>query len=336
MYSEPWFREFDGWWYCYVRTNGQRKQVRLAKGREGRAEAFERWHKLCAAPQTSAARVSTDSVPALLDQFLEHCQRNRSRGTYAIYAHHLTGFCRHIGPRMTVGELRPLHVSQWIDRSTWSDSTKAGAVQTVRTAFLWLTREGYISTNPVAGVKGPSKRPREVILTAEQYAAVLKHSQPDFCRLLEFLRATGCRPQEARAIEARHVELSQRRVVFPPSESKGKRHPRVIYLSNAAFDIVADLCRQHPHGVLFRTAKGEPWNRNMIRCRFARLGKKLGTTFCAYHLRHTFATNALQRLDPITVATLMGHADASTLARNYQHLAKLPAFMQDAARKATD
>jgi integrase len=61
----------------------------------------------------------------------------------------------------------------------------------------------------------------------------------------------------------------------------------------------------------------------------------VGANFCAYHLRHTFATDALQRLDPITVATLMGHSDVWTLARNYQHLAKLPAYMLEAAKKAT-
>jgi integrase len=65
------------------------------------------------------------------------------------------------------------------------------------------------------------------------------------------------------------------------------------------------------------------------------LREKVGANFCAYHLRHTFATRALQSLDPITVATLMGHRDASTLARHYQHLAQLPQYMQEAANKAT-
>lgn len=73
----------------------------------------------------------------------------------------------------------------------------------------------------------------------------------------------------------------------------------------------------------------------MVRCRFRRLREKVGKSFCAYHLRHTFATDALQKLDPITVASLMGHSDASTLARNYQHLAKLPEYMLEAAKKAT-
>jgi hypothetical protein len=37
----------------------------------------------------------------------------------------------------------------------------------------------------------------------------------------------------------------------------------------------------------------------MIRCRFRRLRDKVGGDFCVYHLRHSFATTALQSLDPI-------------------------------------
>jgi integrase len=88
-------------------------------------------------------------------------------------------------------------------------------------------------------------------------------------------------------------------------------------------------------GFLFRNAHGNAWHRDMIRCRFRRLRDKIGGDFCTYHLRHSYATTALQSLDPITVATLMGHSDATTLARNYQHLAKLSAVMQEAARKVT-
>jgi integrase/recombinase XerC len=236
---------------------------------------------------------------------------------------------------MAVQELKPKHVTAWLDSLSVSDSTKAGAAQTVRTAFHWLVREGHIAVNPVAGAKGPSKQRREVILTVDQFRDILKHSRPDFVQLLVFIRETGCRPQEAVAVEARHCELDQRRIVFQPSEAKGKKHPRVIYLNDKALGIVRPLVAKYPEGKILRNAKGKPWNRSMVRQRFLRLRKKVGGSFCAYHLRHTFATDALQRLDPITVASLMGHADASTLARNYQHLAKLPAYMQEAARKAT-
>lgn len=333
MYSEPWFRKFDGWWYCYVRKNGKRKQIKLAQGKRARKAAFDRWHKLCAKPQSDTVVVS-DSVVALLDIYLDDCQKNLSKGTYDIYLHHLTLFGRHVGADLTVDELKPKHVTAWLNESSWSDSTKAGAAQTVRTAFHWLVREGHTPVNPVAGAKGPAKRGRETILTPDEFQAVLENSRPEFRVLLEFLRCTGCRPQEAVAVEAVHVDLTMRRIVFPPSQSKGKKHPRVIYLDDRAFELVSVAVKKHPQGKIFRGARGKPWNRNMVRGRFRRLRAKVGR-FCAYNLRHTFATDALQRLDPITVASLMGHADASTLARNYQHLAKVPAYMQAAAKKAT-
>jgi integrase len=58
---------------------------------------------------------------------------------------------------------------------------------------------------------------------------------------------------------------------------------------------------------------------------------------CCYAIRHAYATNALQRgVDPITLAVLMGHADATMIARVYQHLTANPRFLLDAAHKAKE
>jgi len=121
-----------------------------------------------------------------------------------------------------------------------------------------------------------------------------------------------------------------------PSESKGQEYPRVIYMNDDTKRIVEELVakRKRPDDHVFLNSKGKAWNRNSVRCRFRRLRDKVGS-FCAYHLRHSFATNALQRLDPITVSVLMGHSEPSTVARTYQHLAKNPTFLMEAARKAT-
>lgn len=62
---------------------------------------------------------------------------------------------------------------------------------------------------------------------------------------------------------------------------------------------------------------------------------QLGTKYSLYAIRHTWATNALQRgVDPLTVAILMGHSDASTLSKVYQHLSLNPQHMLDQAKKA--
>jgi integrase len=73
-----------------------------------------------------------------------------------------------------------------------------------------------------------------------------------------------------------------------------------------------------------------------VNCRFTTVEKKLGTRYCLYVFRHSWATRALERgVDPLTVAILMGHADPSMLAKTYQHLSQNPKYLQDAAKRAT-
>lgn len=63
--------------------------------------------------------------------------------------------------------------------------------------------------------------------------------------------------------------------------------------------------------------------------------RNIGSRYSLYSLRHSWATNALQRgVDALTVAILMGHKDPSTLARVYQHLSHSPEHLLDQARLA--
>lgn len=62
--------------------------------------------------------------------------------------------------------------------------------------------------------------------------------------------------------------------------------------------------------------------------------KELMPRYSLYALRHSWATNALERgLDSLTVAILMGHQDPSTLAKVYQHLSHNPAHLLEQARR---
>jgi integrase len=62
----------------------------------------------------------------------------------------------------------------------------------------------------------------------------------------------------------------------------------------------------------------------------------LAPRYSLYALRHSWATNALERgIDALTVAVLMGHSDPSTLARVYQHLSHNPKHLLEQARRAT-
>jgi integrase len=156
----------------------------------------------------------------------------------------------------------------------------------------------------------------------------------EFRNLLMILRATGCRPIEARTVEAKHVR--GRFWVFPKVDSKGQKYNRVVPLTKVAYRITRRLMKQYPNGVLFRDTRGNPWTKNALICRFRRLSKKLGTPISAYCFRHTFCTEALERgVDSTTLATIMGHRDATMVARVYSHLTHNRPLLLRAAEQAT-
>ena len=83
------------------------------------------------------------------------------------------------------------------------------------------------------------------------------------------------------------------------------------------------LCRENPTGKLFRNQAAEPWDKNTVSRRFLRKKQKLGKKYCLYSFRHSFAQRKLlEGVDPITVATLLGHSNLSMLANQYSHLMK--------------
>lgn len=335
---QPFFRKDRQLWY--VQIDG--KQYNLGPDEEA---AWQRYHELMAA-RTRATPVIGPAQPvlAVLEAFMEYLFRERSARTYEFYQRLLKSFRHSIPTGLTVEQLLPAHVTDWVAKHpSWSASTRHGAIHAVKRAFRWAEREGRIDRSPVANAEAPSPTRREAIISPEQWPHVLgAATDQQFRDLLAFLWETGARPQEASHVEARHFGEQHSRIVFPASESKGKKFPRVIYLTPAALEVVKRLCGQWPAGKIFRMPDGRPWNRNAIRCRFRRQRvngrvKVKVPGVCCYAIRHSYATNALQRgVDPITLAVLMGHADVSMIAKVYQHLTANPKFLLDAARKAKE
>ena len=136
-------------------------------------------------------------------------------------------------------------------------------------------------------------------------------------------------------MEARHVDLTQARWIFPKSEEKNKRIARIVYLTDRALEISQRLMLTYPDGPLFRNTRGVPWTTEAVSCRFTTIKKKLGKRYCLYVLRHTWMNRLLTTgVDSLTVAVLAGHCDPSTLAKTYQHLSQNPEYLRSAARKA--
>jgi integrase len=326
--SAVWFWAARGE-YC---TTIDRKRHRLGANKKA---AEKRYHELMAKPERRV--VSSDTVVSIIDSFLEYVQTHNAPRCYDWYHRHAQSFVETIPASLRATELRPLHVQKWIDQQTgWSNSTKHGGIRAIQRSFRWAVKQGYIDHSPIQIMDKPTPGRRETLVTPAEFKELIAGIKDEpFRDLLTAAWETGARPQEILAVEARHVDLANQRWVFSREESKGKKKQRVIYLTPKMLKITKRLMKQFPEGKLFRNMRKQPWNPMSINCRFQRLKEKLGRKLCLYALRHSYCTRALENgVDPVTLAELMGHMDATMISRVYSHLTHNRTRLLDQAKKA--
>jgi integrase len=262
---------------------------------------------------------------AMVQKFLD---RPRKESTQRFYKSHLKLFTRHVGT-LRVCDLRARHLTELLDRYPGANY-RHNIARAAKTCFKWLADNEHIAASPFNRVPTPPAQSRndEAYLTPEQWAKIIESVEGDLRDILEYLRETGCRPQEARRLEARHVE--ELRCVLSKGESKGGQVQRVIHLDDRAAAICRRLSLKHPTGPLFRDGRGRPWTAKTLSAGCRALG------FTPYQIRHTFATEAIIRgVDLQTIAVLMGHSDLRMLSRVYQHVRRCDSHLRASLERAT-
>lgn len=261
-FPKPFFKKSRGLWYVEI----NRKQINLGPDRD---EAQRRYHQLMVQPRQKP--VASTSVVAIVDSFLEWVEKHRSPETYEWYRYRLQKFCERY-PDLRTSDLRPFHVQEWVDSCEQSRTSKRNYMRSVKRCLKWAVQQGYVDANPIEHLEVPGADRRDGILTLADYERLLKSIRSEPLRdLVVTTWTTGCRPQESLRVEARHVDVARQRWVFPKSESKGKRNPRVVYLTGEAWEIVSRRIRQFPTGRLFRNSEGAPWTTDAVNCALERV-----------------------------------------------------------------
>ena len=292
---------------CYYVQLPDRKQVNLGRDKEKAEEQYKR----------IISRLDdyvTLPFNECADDFLEWLKQNKAPATFRFYQRPLESFCKTIG-NLTIGKLKPHHVTQW--------ATKGGPtyvnnrIRAVQRCCNWAVKQGYIDRSPLVGIEKPSPVSRDEYLTPQQFATVLgKIEDEAFRDFLIVLWETGCRPQEARTVEAKH--LQDRRWVFG-RQQRGKLKGCIVHLNDEAHAICQRYAAINPRGPIFRSAKGAPWKKATLTRRLARIDVPFPCS--PYLIRHGFATRLLKAgVDPLTVSKLMNHKDTRMLERVYQHV----------------
>jgi integrase len=319
-------------YYCQLngKQHGLGDDFKAAKKRYG--ELLADWKPKDGSPNSTVAN--------LIDQFLAWCGdiNNCESSTCDGYTRYLTSFKSSIGTRLRVRDLKKHHLTSWLNANFKGSrvNTRNKAISYAKRALNWAIEEDLLDTSPIANYKMQPAEHRELVISETQWAELLKllenkngNNFDDFKDYLTILWATGCRPQEARLIEAQWFDRKFKRWVFPVKKSKGKKRRRIVYLTDEAFAICERLALKHPTGPLFTRANGKAWDKNTVRCKFRRLKLRLGIPeLCAYTLRHSWATRQLEAGKPtFVVSTLLGHSSTRMLESRYGHIDQNPEFL---------
>lgn len=281
-------------------------------------------------------------VVEILDDFVTWTEANRSQATkdaYKARLAHVVASLRDNGDEtLTVERLKPHHISCVISaHPEWSANYRGDVVRAVERALNWAVEQGLIDRNPIAGIKKPGRKARELVISPKEFEILLSKVKYKALRdLLELAWETGLRVQELRKLQAKYIDLERRVIVFTIQDSKGQKKNRVAYLgTDRGVEILRDWMTRYPDGPVMRNRSGRPWTKDAINSAFVRMKERLGVKYHLGALRKSFATEALKNgVDAVTVAHLMGHSDTTMIARFYGHVQQDVEHMTRAAKRA--
>jgi integrase len=304
-------------WY----VNRGSKCIRLGVTREEAEVAWQRLH-------------TCEELSDLASRFLTHHIAQSTAGTVQFYRRPLESFLRST-TCVKIADLRPHHVLSWLSADS-GPTYRHNQMRAIKTCLAWGVKVGLIDRSPLQHMELPPaiSRGDEAYLMPNQWASIERIVKGNLLDLLLVLKHTGCRPQEVRHAEARHLQGNC--LIFPKHESKGKIVSRVIQLDQVARGICQKLALKYPVGRLFRNDYGNPWTAKLLDKRCATISRRVGFPFTPYSLRHTFATEAIVRgVDLQTIATLMGHKDLKMLSKVYQHVQRRSEHLQESLNRIT-
>ncbi len=347
---KPWYRKSKGKWYVEIR--GKQNPLgahpedapppkKWRNGWNAPPQIMGAFHKLMAADPAAIPKTDELRVCQVFDLFLDYSEKHHKPETYRGYRDFLQDFSEMYGT-LLARELKPLHVTRWLDAHLGWKGSRRNAVVAVKRSFNWADTEGLLQPNPIKNVKKPPQHRRDRILTPEERREILNNIvDRQFREFVFAMTETGARPGEVRKVTAANVNLELGVWSFAEHKTvKRVGRPRVVFLTPAMVELSSKLMAAYPDGPLFRGPRGKkPFSRNAVRCRFRRLREKLPHLkgVISYTYRATYATSALEKGVGIAqVAELLGHVDTKMVSQHYSMLSQQVQHMRDMAKKAAE
>lgn len=332
--SQPRYWRARGMWYALIggrRYPLVRKQAGDPPCRESEAEAWAQFKRLLDHLREDGTierpKGASVSVRTMGLRYLESLvPGGKTERTRRVYQTTVRAFSEKFGDR-AAGEIRAADVRDFLARDGWGPTTRAHHIGIIKSWYAWARERELVpkDCDPTATVKPPARKVLERIPTPEEADRLLEADKPawlsDLCHVIH---GTGCRPDEAYRLEARHVNLAEGYWQLPGKTTNATGRERMIQFGGKAREIIERCMRERPEGPLLVGPTGAR-NNATTASKYLRIVKRqcgLGSHVTLKSLRHLFATDALAKGTAVaTVAELLGHQNWKQIQSTYGRLA---------------
>lgn len=191
-----------------------------------------------------------------------------------------------------------------------SNNTIVANISAIRGLYNWMMRNYPLQVNPAKYIESPKKeKPIPHVLNADDIIkAVQQEKNQDIKLSIMIMVSTGMRVSEARTLTYEQINMSTAQAVV---KGKGNKERTIFFPS---YIIEAIKLRGKQEGEIFAGWQDREF-RYAIFLAFDRIGVKMSP----HLLRHTFASNAINRGMRLDVLReILGHTSIST-TQIYMH-----------------
>lgn len=219
-------------------------------------------------------------------------------------------------------------------RRHWADATINRHFAFLRRVFTLAVKAGWISRNPVSGIKFFTESNRTRFLNEEELTRLQNVMAPADWSLVAFAIETGLRQGEQFSLRWDQVDLENGMLTLPMPKGGKTRH---VPLSDGAMQILRAFESFLVSAFVFPGLRGtdHPLDvRAFERRAYEPALRKTGIQGACWHtLRHTAASRRIMAgVDLVTVKEIMGHRDITTTLL-YAHLA--PQHLKDGVNRGS-
>ena len=264
--------------------------------------------------------------------WLETIRPNIKHGTYTAYRAGVKQIVEGLG-EIFLPDLAYNHILDWVNKMPHDIKTKKNYHGALVQMLKFAKKSNGITQMPdvvefKGGLSVPQRQPDW--LDQGAFDRVISKIDPADRYIFHFLRITGCRVGEGRALQKPDLYPDREYVMIRNTFSAGKggevlsqvkqKRERRIPFYAALHDLFAEM-PLNPTPFVFLNSKTEkPYTKNINRDIWNPASKEaLGYVFPLNNAgRHSFANTLLQQgVDPGLVSSLLGHSDKKVLFRNY-------------------